>query len=79
MALNQQVIQGKWLEIKGEMQKLWGKLTDSEVEQTKGDITAIEGLVKQKYGHSKEKFDEEFGQIVDRFRDPKDETDLRNL
>ena len=41
MAINENTIKGKWLEIKGDVRKAWGKLTDDELEQTKGDMTAI--------------------------------------
>ena len=71
--MHEQTIKGKWQEIKGEVQKMWGKLTDSELEQTKGDSKAIAGLVRQRYGQSKEDFDKKFGQIVDRFSEKKDE------
>jgi uncharacterized protein YjbJ (UPF0337 family) len=45
---------GKWTQIKGEIRKSWGKLTDDEVEQTKGDVTKLAGLVQQKYGETQE-------------------------
>lgn len=65
MTINQETVNGKWLEIKGEIQKVWGKITDDEVEQTKGDINSIAGIVMQKYGEEKEKFMGKFSQIVD--------------
>ena len=49
MNLNENTIKGKWLEIKGDIQKAWGKLTDDELEKTKGDMKAIGGLIQQKY------------------------------
>ena len=71
MNMNQDLIKGKWLEIKGEVQKMWGRLTDDEVEQTKGDVKAIAGLVQQKYGDNREKFDTQFSEIMDKFSDQK--------
>ncbi len=52
--MNEQFIKGKWKEIKGEIQKQWGKLTNDELEQTKGDMTAVSGLIQQKYGQAKD-------------------------
>lgn len=74
MRINEDVLKGKWREIKGEVQKAWGKLTNDELEQTKGDLKAIGGLVQQKYGEDKEVFQERMAGIVDRFHDRKDET-----
>ena len=56
MTFNQETIQGKWLEIKGEVLKSWGKITNDEIDKTKGDAMAIAGLVQQKYGEGKEEF-----------------------
>ena len=64
MAINQDIVTGKWLELKGEIQKAWGKLTSDEIEQTKGDITSIAGLVKQKYGENQEIFQQKFAEIL---------------
>ncbi len=52
--MNKEKIEGKWLEIKGDLNKAWGRVTDDEWEKTKGDVTQIAGLVQQRYGQSKE-------------------------
>lgn len=52
--MNKDIMEGKWNEIKGNLQKTWGKVTDDEWEQTKGDATAIAGILQQKYGFAKE-------------------------
>lgn len=52
--LNEEIMKGKWKEAKGEIQKMWGKLTDDELEQAKGDMTALSGIIQQRYGESKE-------------------------
>ncbi len=71
MTINEEIIKGKWLEIKGEIQKTWGKLTDDEIEQTKGDVTSIAGLVMQKYGEENAKFQDKFSGILASFKDKK--------
>ena len=71
MTINEEIIKGKWLEIKGEIQKKWGKLTEDEIEQTKGDLTSIAGLVLQKYGAEAGQFQETFSKIVSSFQDKK--------
>ncbi len=52
--LNEQQIQGKWMEIKGGLKNLWGKLTDDELDQTRGNLQRVGGLVEEKYGESRE-------------------------
>lgn len=72
MELNQNIAQGKWREIKGEIQKAWGKLTDDEIEQTKGDLTSIGGLIQQKYGSAQEDYKDKLSGILKRFEVQKD-------
>ena len=52
--LNENIIDGKWKMVKGEIQKMWGKLTDDELEQTKGNISELTGLVQLRYGQNQE-------------------------
>lgn len=71
--MNESIIQGKWKEIKGEIQKLWGKLTSDELEQTKGNMTAIGGLIQQKYGYKKEQYSNKLDSVVNKFAQNADE------
>ena len=71
MIINEDTVKGKWLEIKGEIQKSWGKLTSDELEQTKGDMKSIAGLVQQKYGEDKDKFQKKYDEILSRFKNKK--------
>jgi len=67
--MNQSQIAGKWKEIKGEIRKAWGDLTDDEVEQTKGNMESISGLIQQKYGLSKEQASERLNKVYSKFED----------
>ncbi|MGZ5279914.1 MAG: CsbD family protein [Pseudobdellovibrionaceae bacterium] len=70
--MNENTIAGKWLEIKGEVQKAWGNLTSDELEQTKGDIKAIGGLIQQRYGAAQESYRQALTDIFERFSDKKE-------
>lgn len=72
MTINETTLKGKWLEIKGEIQKTWGKLTADELEQTKGDVKSISGLIMQKYGEQSEKFQTQLSAIVEKYSDKKE-------
>lgn len=74
MEVNQNILKGKWTEIKGEVQKAWGKLTNDELEQTKGDLTAIKGLIQQKYGKTQDDYQEKLTGIVDLFTTEREKT-----
>ncbi len=72
MTVNENVVKGKWLEIKGEVQKAWGKLTDDEIEKTGGDIKAIGGLIQQRYGAAQENHETKLAGIFKSFETKKD-------
>lgn len=67
MRLNEDMIKGRWPEIKGDLKKAWGKLTDDELDKTKGDMASIGGLIQFRYGQSQESYSKKLADIFDRF------------
>ena len=61
--MNNDIIQGKWREIKGAVQKNWGKLTDDDLDQAKGSYDELQGLLQKRYGYEKDVAKKE----IDRF------------
>ena len=52
--MNRDVLKGKWNQVKGQLKKQWGKLTDDDVAQIEGDIDTGIGRIQERYGYSKE-------------------------
>lgn len=65
--MNNSTVSGKWKEFKGEVQTQWGKLTSDDLEQTKGNVTSIIGLIEQKYGKAKEDVSTKIHDLAKRF------------
>lgn len=65
--INEETLKGKWADIKGEIRTQWGKLTDNDLEQVKGNATSITGLIQQRYGAKKEEVEGALEKIVSRF------------
>jgi uncharacterized protein YjbJ (UPF0337 family) len=74
MNINENTVKGKWLEIKGDVQKTWGKLTNDELDKTKGDFKTISGLIQQKYGKEQDNYDKKLSGIFQRFEESKEKT-----
>ena len=68
--LNENIVGGKWKMVKGEIQKTWGKLTDDELEQTRGNISQLTGLVQKRYGENQEKVLARINEFLEGVTDP---------
>jgi uncharacterized protein YjbJ (UPF0337 family) len=61
------VLSGKWKQLRGEVQKQWGKLTNDELDQVEGEATKLVGLLQEKYGYTRERAEREVKELSDRF------------
>ena len=49
--MNWDQIEGNWKQFKGEARQQWGKLTDDELEQVKGQREELVGRIQEKLRH----------------------------
>ncbi len=52
--MNKEIIEGNWNQLKGEVQKRWGKLTNDNLDQINGNRTKLLGVIQESYGVAKE-------------------------
>jgi uncharacterized protein YjbJ (UPF0337 family) len=52
--MNWDQVRGNWQEMKGKAKESWGRLTDDELTEAEGDREQLEGLLRKKYGKTKE-------------------------
>lgn len=52
--MNSDILKGKWNQIKGDVKKTFGKLTDDDMMVMEGDSTKAVGLLQERYGYSRE-------------------------
>jgi uncharacterized protein YjbJ (UPF0337 family) len=57
------VLLGKWKQLKGSVKEAWGKLTDDEIDQIDGKREQLIGKLQERYGYERSKAEAE----VDRF------------
>ena len=53
MDVNQDILQGKWPELKVQAKQHWGKLTDDDIALLSGKPDELAGLLRQRYGYGK--------------------------
>jgi uncharacterized protein YjbJ (UPF0337 family) len=51
MDANQDIVQGKWPELKGQVKQQWGKLTDDDIQRLSGTTEELAGVLRQRYGY----------------------------
>ncbi len=64
--MNEDVLKGKWKEIKGGVKVKWGKFTDDGLTQVEGNKEKLLGLLQQKYGYAKDKADQGYKNFFNR-------------
>ncbi len=62
--LNQDIIQGKWNQLKGRIRQTWGELNENEVEQAKGNVEMFVGTIQSKYGGTKEEIRKKINDFI---------------
>ena len=63
--MNQDVFEGKWKEMRGQVKEWWSKLTDDDLDQISGKADQVIGLLQQKYGCTKEYAQEEYNRRLE--------------
>ncbi len=57
--MNEDILKGKWKQLKGSLREKWGKLTDSDYEQIAGNKDKLIGRLQERYGYGREEAERE--------------------
>jgi uncharacterized protein YjbJ (UPF0337 family) len=57
--MNDDVLAGKWKQVKGNAHQWWGKLTDDDVDKMSGKMEELAGKLQERYGWSRERANDE--------------------
>jgi uncharacterized protein YjbJ (UPF0337 family) len=68
--MNQDILTGKWKQMRGQVKQWWGKLTDDDLDRAQGKSEQMIGLLQQKYGYAREKAEEEYKRFTERWSKP---------
>jgi uncharacterized protein YjbJ (UPF0337 family) len=64
--MNEDVLKGKWHQLKGEAKSRWGKLTDDDLDRAEGDAEKLIGRVQERYGYARDEAKREVDDFVRR-------------
>ncbi|MDO8723451.1 MAG: CsbD family protein [Syntrophales bacterium] len=63
--MNEDILKGSWLEIKGRVKEKWGKLTDNGFGENEGKGMIHLGLLRKRYGYIRDKAKLEYEDTVE--------------
>lgn len=62
--MNKNILEGKWEQVKGNVQKKWGKLTDDDLDVIKGNSKVLVGKIQERYGMKEEEAEKEVDEYL---------------
>ncbi|HXH54658.1 MAG TPA: CsbD family protein [Gammaproteobacteria bacterium] len=62
--MNENILEGKWKEFQGIVQKTWGKLTNDDLTRIKGSIKELNGKLQEHYGYDEETAGKEIEKLI---------------
>jgi uncharacterized protein YjbJ (UPF0337 family) len=64
--MNQDILRGKWHQLKGTVQAKWGDLTDDDLDRISGNAEKLIGAIQERYGYRKEQAQREVDEFLAR-------------
>ncbi len=65
--MNRDILQGKWNQLRGEITRQWGRLTDDEVDELEGNFEKLVGRIQERYGYERERAEHEIDDFLARW------------
>lgn len=64
MMVNQQMLLGRWNEIKGQLKERWGMLTEDDLESFQGNLDELVGTIQRKTGETRDSIEQYLDQVT---------------
>ncbi len=62
------ILQGNWKQLKGQVKEWWGDLTDDDLTKIDGKRDKLVGALQERYGYTKERADQEVTRRLDEYQ-----------
>ena len=71
--MNQDILEGKWKQLRGEVKSRWGKLTDDDLDRIEGDAEKLVGLLQERYGIARDEAQRRVDEFAQSYGQPEKE------
>lgn len=62
--MNEDILAGKWKQLKGKVQQKWGDITNDDLDRINGQRAELVGILQERYGHTRAEAEREVDQFV---------------
>jgi len=62
--INRDILRGQWHQIKGEIKRKWGQLTDDDLTKIEGDAEKLIGMLQTRYGYARARAEQEVNEFL---------------
>lgn len=66
--MNSDILKGKLLQLRGEMKKAWGNLTNDDLEKFNGEVDNLAGIIQERYGITRAQAEKQAKEFMARFK-----------
>jgi uncharacterized protein YjbJ (UPF0337 family) len=67
--MNEDILKGKWKQLRGEIQSFWGRLTNDDLDRIEGSTTKLAGKLQERYGYSRQEAEQAVADFFDGIQD----------
>jgi uncharacterized protein YjbJ (UPF0337 family) len=62
--MNEDILKGKWNQLKGQIKQQWGDLTDDDLDRISGQKDEMIGLLQERYGWERSRAEAEYNDFM---------------
>ena len=73
--VNAEILKGRWKEIKGDVKRRWGKLTDDDLMEVAGIEEMLLGMLEKEYGYARQDAEREYADFMKNYEDSGPDTE----
>lgn len=66
--VNQDILAGKWKQVRGKAKQWWGKLTDNDLDRINGRSEELIGKLQEVYGYTRQDAETEVERFLEQIR-----------
>jgi uncharacterized protein YjbJ (UPF0337 family) len=63
--MNEDILQGKWKQLRGEIKSWWGKLTNDDLDRIEGSYEKLAGMLQERYGYTRQQAEREIADFLE--------------